>query len=86
MSAGTATVRYFGGAKAAAGTKSELVALRAGATVEGLVTALAASHGSALARVLAAASLLLDEVAVRDRSAVIRDGAIVDVLPPVAGG
>jgi hypothetical protein len=56
MSAGTATVRYFGGAKTAAGMRSELVAVRADATVEGLVAALAASHGEALGRVLAAAA------------------------------
>lgn len=86
MSAATATVRYFGGAKTAAGVRSELVAVRADATVEGLVAALAASHGEALARVLEAASFLLDEVAVRDRSVVVPDGAVIDVLPPVAGG
>ena len=86
MSVETATVRYFGGAKIAAGMRSELVAVRAGATVDGLVAALGASHGEALARVLAAASFLLDEVAVRDRSIVVPDGAVIDVLPPVAGG
>jgi molybdopterin synthase sulfur carrier subunit len=86
VGAGTATVRYFGGAKLAAGLKSELVAVRGGATVEGLIAALAATHGEALARVLATASFLLDEVAVHDRSAVIPDGAVIDVLPPVAGG
>jgi sulfur-carrier protein len=86
MSAGTATVRYFGGAKMAAGIRSELVAIRGGATVDGLIAALAATHGEALARVLTAASSLLDEVAVHDRSAVISDGAVLDVLPPVTGG
>lgn len=86
MSAGTATVRYFGGAKIAARMRSELVAVRAGATVEGLVAALAASHGEALTRVLAAASFLLDEVAVHDRSIAVPDGAVIDVLPPVVGG
>jgi hypothetical protein len=35
VSAGTATVRYFGGAKTAAGIRSELVAVRAGATIDG---------------------------------------------------
>jgi molybdopterin synthase sulfur carrier subunit len=86
VSAAIATVRYFGGAKIAAGMRSELVALRAGASVDGLVTALAESHGEALARVLAAASFLLDEVAVHDRSIAVPDGAVIDVLPPVAGG
>lgn len=81
-----ATVRYFGGAKAAAGTQIESVALPVGATVENLVCLLAANHGEALARILAAASILLDEVAMRDRGALIPDGAVLDVLPPVAGG
>ena len=79
-------MRYFGGAKIAAGMRSELVAVRAGATVEGLIAALAATHGEDLARVLAAASFLLDEVAVHDGSAIISDSAVLDVLPPVAGG
>jgi sulfur-carrier protein len=82
----TVTVRYFAGAKAAAGTRSEDVAVPRGATVDDLVTAIAADHGDALARVLAAASFLLDEVAVHERSTVLADGAVVDVLPPFAGG
>jgi molybdopterin converting factor small subunit len=86
LSAGTATVRCFGGAKAAAGIRAELVAVRAGATVDGLIAGLAASHGEAAARVLAAASFLLDEVAVHDRSVAVPDGSVVDVLPPFAGG
>jgi molybdopterin converting factor small subunit len=86
VSAGTTTVRYFGGAKTAAGIGSELVAVRAGASIDGLIAALAASHGAALARVPAAASFLLDEVAVHARSVAVVDGAVVDVLPPVAGG
>ena len=80
------TVRYFAGAKAAAGTRSEDVTVPAGATVDDLITALAADHGDALARVLAAASFLLDEVAVRDRTLALAEGAVVDVLPPFAGG
>ena len=80
------TVRYFAGAKAAAGTRSEDVTVPAGASVDDLITALAADHGDALARVLAAASFLLDEVAVRDRTLVLAEGAVVDVLPPFAGG
>ncbi|MDD7932071.1 MoaD/ThiS family protein [Actinomycetospora straminea] len=84
--AATVTVRYFAGAKAAAGTRSETVAVPQGATVADLVTALAADHGDALTRVLGAASFLLDEVAVHDRATVLPDGAVVDVLPPFAGG
>ena len=82
----TATVRYFAGAKAAAGTASETVVLPAETTIADLVAAIAADHGEALARVLAASSLLLDGLAVHDRTAVLPDAATVDVLPPFAGG
>ena len=82
----TVTVRYFAGAKAAAGTAAECVSLPAGATVADLVAALAADHGDALARVLGACSFLLDEVAVRDQRVPVPDGAVLDVLPPFAGG
>ncbi len=37
-------------------------------------------------RILARSSFLLNEVAVRDRSVVLADGDVVDVLPPFAGG
>jgi molybdopterin converting factor small subunit len=79
-------VRYFAAARAAAGTETEKVRLAAGATVDDLLAALAADHGPGLARVLERCSYLLDEVAVRDRSTVLADGATLDVLPPFAGG
>ena len=60
--------------------------MREHATVDGLIAALAASHGEAPAWVLAAASFLLDQVAVHDRSVAVPDGPVIDVLPPVAGG
>jgi molybdopterin converting factor small subunit len=79
------TVRYFAGAAAAAGVQEEKLELADGATVEQLL-AVVARQRSALVPVLAVASVLLDEVAVRDRSAVVADGSCVDVLPPFAGG
>ncbi|MCD2198265.1 MoaD/ThiS family protein [Actinomycetospora endophytica] len=79
-------MRYFGGAKAAAGTPSERVALAPGTSVDDLVATLTATHGDALARVLAASSFLLDKVAVHERSVAVDDGAVLDVLPPSAGG
>ncbi len=82
----TVVVRYFAAARAAAGAEDEKVQLADGATVADLVAALAADHGPELARVLERCSYLLDEVAVRDRSAVLTDGATLDVLPPFAGG
>ena len=39
-----------------------------------------------LARVLARCSFLLDEVAVHGRQTPVRDGQVLDILPPFAGG
>ncbi len=86
MSDMTVVVRYFAAARAAAGTDTEKVQLADGATVGDLVAALAAAHGPDLARVLERCSYLLDEVAVRNRSQALADGAVLDVLPPFAGG
>lgn len=82
----TLTVRYFAAAKAAAGTPEETVALPAGATVADAVDALRSGHDPELGRVLDRCSFLLDEVAVRDRSVALGDTAVLDVLPPFAGG
>nr|WP_233149621.1 MoaD/ThiS family protein [Kineosporia sp. A_224] len=81
----TVVVRYFAGAAAAAGLTEEKVPLPAGATLAVLVEDLVARHGTRLARVLAAASFLLDEVG-GDAQRPLHDGACVDVLPPFAGG
>ncbi|BCJ26979.1 MoaD/ThiS family protein [Actinocatenispora sera] len=77
------TVRYFAGARAAAGTASEQV--RADSLGE-LLTGLADRHGDGLGRVLGAASFLVDGVAAHDHQARLRVGCTVDVLPPFAGG
>lgn len=82
----TVTVRYFAAARAAAGAQSESIELQAGASVEDTIAAVRERHGAELARVLERCSFLLDEVAVRDRSATVPDGAVLDVLPPFAGG
>jgi molybdopterin converting factor small subunit len=82
----TVTVRYFAAARAAAGAESEPLELQDGATVADALTALRERHGGDLGRVLERCSFLLDEFAVRDRSATVPDGAVLDVLPPFAGG
>ena len=83
----TIQVRYFAGARAAAGGRpEETVSVQAGSTIGDLLNTLGARHGAALERVLTAASFLVDGVAVRDKSALITDGAEFDVLPPFAGG
>ncbi|MDL5157490.1 MoaD/ThiS family protein [Actinomycetospora termitidis] len=82
----TVTVRYFAGAKAAAGRASEPMTVPAGTTIAALVEAVAADHGEALVKVLAASSFLLDGTAVHARDEALADGAVLDVLPPFAGG
>ncbi|WP_040477882.1 MoaD/ThiS family protein [Longispora albida] len=77
------TVRYFAGARAAAGLPEQRVAA---GTLGELVTTLSAEHGEELARVLKAASFLVNEVSCRDHAAALPAGATVDVLPPFAGG
>lgn len=82
----TVTVRYFAAARAAAGVETDDVDVLPGATVDILLKTVRARHGDELGRVLDRCSFLLDEVAVRDRDAPLHDGALVDVLPPFAGG
>jgi len=80
------TIRYFAAARAAAGVESEPFVVPVGATMELLLKTVRAAHGDELARVLDRCSFLLDEIAVRDRQLAVHDGAVVDVLPPFAGG
>lgn len=80
------TVRYYAGARAAAGVTSEDLELATGATVADVLALITERHGEALGKVLAACSFLLDSVAVRDHSAQVPPGAELDVLPPFAGG
>ncbi|SDC22791.1 Molybdopterin converting factor, small subunit [Geodermatophilus telluris] len=81
--AGTVTVRYFAGARAAAGVDTET---RAAGTLEELVGAMVAAHGERLGKVLTACSFLVDGTQTRDRAVPLSPGATVDVLPPFAGG
>src|SRR5262249_19243817 len=76
-------VRYFAGARAAAGVAEEKVEA---ATLAELVASLALARGAPLARVLASASFLVDGLAGRDHASTLPEGATVDVLPPFAGG
>lgn len=83
MTAVEVTVRYFAGAKAAAGTAEETA--RAGDLAE-LKAVLADRHGYELERVLKASTLLVGGLAARDEAAPLAEGAVVEVLPPFAGG
>ncbi|BDD81072.1 putative molybdenum cofactor biosynthesis protein D2 / thiamineS [Tsukamurella pulmonis] len=77
-------IRYFAAARAAAGVSEERVPVPDGASVAE-VAELLAERRPALGAVLPRCSYLLDEVAVRDVAAPA-SGAMLDVLPPFAGG
>jgi molybdopterin synthase sulfur carrier subunit len=81
--ASTVTVRYFAGARAASGVDTET---RDAETLDQLVSQIVAAHGERLERVLTACSFLVDGTTTRDRTLVLAPGAVVDVLPPFAGG
>ena len=76
-------MRYFAGARAAAGVDTET---RAAATLDELVRQIVAEHGERLERVLTACSFLVDGTQTRERGMTLSPGAVVDVLPPFAGG
>lgn len=78
-------MRYFAGARAAAGRDNDHVELPA-PTVETVLATVQSRHQGALDRVLPACSFLLNGTAVHDRATPAPDGATLDVLPPFAGG
>ncbi|GAA3437963.1 MoaD/ThiS family protein [Kutzneria kofuensis] len=80
------TIRYFAGAKAAAGVGDEQLTLPPESTVDDVLQLVRDRHGERLARVLTASSLLLDGIAVRDTRTPVAGGVELDVLPPFAGG
>jgi molybdopterin synthase sulfur carrier subunit len=82
----TVRVRYFAGARAAAGVPEEHVELATTHSVEDVLELLRERRGHQFAKVLTGCSFLLNGVAVRDRAATIADRADLDVLPPFAGG
>ena len=77
------TVRYFAGARAAAGVDTEE---REAGSLDELVGQIVGDHGEKLERVLTACSFLVDGTTTRDRALQLSPGSVVDVLPPFAGG
>ena len=84
-----ATLRYWAAAREAAGTaQEEIRATTLGRALSGAVAA-RGTAGEPLARVLRRCSFLIDgaPVGTRDPETVeVRAGAVVEVLPPFAGG
>jgi molybdopterin converting factor small subunit len=80
------TIRYWAAAKAAAGVAEEPFDE---AVLVDVLEAAVGRHGSELAHVVRRSSFLVDgsPVGVRDhRGVALADGAVVEVLPPFAGG
>lgn len=80
MAAGT--IRYWAGARAAAGTAEEPFT---GTTLAEVLDRAAQMHGERLAKVFSVASFLVDGERVGP-DAELKDGATIEVLPPFAGG
>lgn len=82
------TIQYWAAAREAAGTQHEPV--RAGTLADALAAVLAARPGDRRLRdVLARSSFLIDGAPAgrRDHAGIeLTDGAVVEVLPPFAGG
>ncbi len=81
MTLATVTVRYWAAARAAAGRASET---REASTLADVVRQVGDGRPE-LARVLGICSFLVDGSRV-GQSAPLPDGAVVDALPPFAGG
>jgi molybdopterin converting factor small subunit len=82
---GTVTVRFFAGARQAAGVAEERLSVDEIPDLGALLDALA-GRSDRLSRVLTACSFLVDGVSARDRATGLSAGGTVDVLPPFAGG
>lgn len=76
------TVRFWAGARAAAGVESTDVS----ATDVGGLRARLLAWCPELAPVLEVSSLLVDGVTATTDTTTLPDGAVVEVLPPFAGG
>jgi sulfur-carrier protein len=76
------TLRYYAAARAAAGVVEEQVA---GPTLAEALAVARRRHGEQLDRVLQRCSFLVDGQQARP-STPLADGAVVEVLPPFAGG
>lgn len=82
----TTTLRYWAGARAAAGVAAEQTS--AGTLAEALLLARSV-RDDRFGSVLSVCSFVVDgePVGARDHASVLlRDGGLVDVLPPFAGG
>ena len=76
-------LRWFGGAAEASGTDEE--SYEPG-PLSGVLDAARERHGAPVSQVLPRCSVLVDGVLTEDRATEVTSGAVIDVLPPFAGG
>ena len=86
----TVTVRYWAGARAAAGTAEDAFDVEGDVTLADLVSRVLERHpDDRMARTVAVCSVLLGDQPVRSQdpaSVLVAPGSIVELLPPFAGG
>lgn len=86
----TVTVRYWAGARAAAGTAEDVFEVDGDVSLTTLLEQVLARHpGDRMARTVGVCSVLLGDQPVRSQDpalVVVRPGAVVELLPPFAGG
>lgn len=86
----TVTVRYWAGARAAAGTAEDTFDVEGGTTLAGLLAMVLERHpDDRMSRTVAVCSVLVGDRPVRSQdpaSVVVTDGDVVELLPPFAGG
>ena len=86
----TVTVRYWAGARAAAGTAEDSFAVQHEVTLAEVVGLVLERHpGDRMARTVAVCSVLLGDRPVRSQdpeTVVVAPGSVVELLPPFAGG
>lgn len=77
-------MRYWAGAREVAGTSEEMVP---GSSLDGLLAAIRAEHGDRMTRLLDVALVLVDgQRTTRGVELMLAASAVVEILPPFAGG
>lgn len=86
----TVTVRYWAGARAAAGTPEDTYDVAVPVTLADLLARVLERHpGDRMARTVAVCSVLVGDQPVRSQdpgTVLVEPGSVVELLPPFAGG
>ena len=85
----TATLRFFAAARAVVGRDEQVVTVDGRPLLGAFLVQVQPAEGRSAAEfrdVLLRCSFLVDGLTTRDRELLVPDGAVVDVMPPFAGG